>query len=55
MWETNLKFQKIIKNKWKNINYHHTWQAFFREWGGTSPFFPQKTGTWYLLGGVGRV
>jgi hypothetical protein len=47
MWETNLKFQKIIKNKWQKINYHPTWQAFFGEWGGTSPWVgargtPQK-------------
>jgi hypothetical protein len=47
MCETNLKFQKI--------NYHPTWQAFFREWGGTQvppPFFPKNR---HLLGGAGRV
>jgi pterin-4a-carbinolamine dehydratase len=48
MWETILKFQTIIKNKWQKINYHPTWQAF-------PPLFCQKTGTWHLLGGAGRV
>jgi hypothetical protein len=33
MWEANLKFQK--RSGKKKINYHPTWQAFFREWGGT--------------------
>jgi hypothetical protein len=22
VWETNLKFQKIMKNKWQKLNYH---------------------------------
>jgi hypothetical protein len=50
---------KISKNKWQKINYHPTWQAFFREWGGTCRgtqvpllFFPKN---WHLLGGAGRV
>jgi hypothetical protein len=44
-----LKFQKIMKSKWQKINYHPTWQALFRERGGTcrgtqapSPFLPKK-------------
>jgi hypothetical protein len=56
MWETNLKFQKIIKRKWEKINYHPTWQALFMERGGTQvpPLFFQNNGTQSHLVGAAR-
>jgi hypothetical protein len=43
--QQNRVFLLTPKNKWQKINYDPTWQAFFREWGGTRVlplFLPKK-------------
>jgi hypothetical protein len=49
VWETNLKFQKIMKNKWQKLNYH----LLFGEVPGYRLLFCQKTRTWHRLVGAG--
>jgi hypothetical protein len=51
VWETNLKFQKIMKNKWQKFNNH----PLLGEVPVAVPryrlLFCQKNRTWHLLAG----